>query len=114
MGRFEVKRLSLVLEPALRDIEQAGEEREHLPALYAGLLDVSRGRLYAYTARDKKAFTTALHLITKGSYHIGASADNRTGHRTDWMRSIVCSQGPQPICIRGGRIQTRTRTTTRT
>ena len=77
MSRFEVKRLSLVLEPALRDIKQAGEERDHLPALYAGLLDVRRGRLYAYTARDKKAFTTALHLITKGSYHIGASADDK-------------------------------------
>ena len=77
MGRFEVKRLSLVLEPALRDIKQAGEERDHLPALYAGLLDVRRGLLDTYTARDKKAFTTALHLITKGSYHIGASADDK-------------------------------------
>jgi tetratricopeptide (TPR) repeat protein len=77
MGRFEVKRLSLVLEPAIRDIKQAGEERDHLPALYAGLLDVRRGLLDAYTARDKKAFTTALHLITKGSYHIGESADDK-------------------------------------
>ena len=63
--------------PAMRDTRLAAEEQDHLPALYAGLLYVRRGRLSAYMACDRKAFTEAIHLITKGSNHIGATDDDK-------------------------------------
>ena len=71
IGRFEFTGNSDVLQAALRDYDEAVEEQDNLPALYAGLLHVRRGLLDAYTARDKQEFTAALHLITKGSNHIG-------------------------------------------
>ncbi len=77
MGRFEVTRNSSVLQAAVRDTHSAEEEQDQLPALYTGLLYVRRGLLSAYMARDKKAFTTALHVVTKGSNHIGASPDDK-------------------------------------
>ena len=84
MGRFEASRNSEVLQVAVRDTNAAVEEQDDLPALYAGLLHVGKGLLDAYTARDRKAFTTALHLITKGSKHIGVDhPDKRIIARLD-------------------------------
>ncbi len=77
IGRFESTLNRQFLLPAMRDTHLAGEEQDHLPALYAGLLYVRRGRLSAYMACDRKAFTAALHLIMKGSNHIGATDNDK-------------------------------------
>ncbi len=75
--RFESTLNCEVLQAAIRDYSEAVEEQDNLPALYAGLLYVRRGLLDAYTARDRKAFTAALHLITKGSNHISVADDDK-------------------------------------
>jgi hypothetical protein len=77
IGRFESTGNSEVLQVAVRDCNEAVEEQDNLPALYAGLLHVRRGLLDAYTARDRKEFTAALHIIAKGSNYVGASSDDK-------------------------------------
>ena len=84
IGRFESTLNRDVLEPAIRDTSSALKEQDNLPALYTGLLYVRRGLLDAYTARDWKAFTAALHEIAKGSNYIGAGdSDKRIIARLD-------------------------------
>lgn len=77
MERFELTSNPDVLQEARRDIQVARKCQERLPALYKGLLQVRCGLLDAYMARDKEAFTAALHLITKGSNSIGEAADDK-------------------------------------
>jgi hypothetical protein len=77
IGRFESTGNRDVLEAALRDFNDAVKEQSHLSALYAGLLHVRKGLLDAYTASDRQAFTAALHLIAKGSNHIGGAVDDK-------------------------------------
>ncbi len=92
MARFESTGNREVLQAAVRDINAALEEQDALPALYAGLLEVSRGRLSAYTAESRKAFTTALHAITKGSRSIGMSnPDKRIIARLDSEHCLLAS-----------------------
>ena len=76
IGRFESTGNSDILQVAVRDYNEAVEERANLSAFYVGLLHVRKGLLDAYTARDRKAFTVALHGIAKGSNYIGASSDD--------------------------------------
>ena len=84
MSRFESILNCQYLRLAQRDLHLAREEQDSLPALSAGLLSVQRGRLSAYTARDRQAFTSALHFITKGSNQIGVGdADKRIIARLD-------------------------------
>ena len=77
IGRFEFTLHCQFLQPAVRDINLVGEEQYQLPALYRGLLYVRCGLLSAYMAHDKKAFTTALYEVAKGSNSIGASPDDQ-------------------------------------
>ena len=74
---FKVTGNSKVLEVAAKDYHDAVQEQGNLAAFYVGLLHIRKGCLDAYAARDKKEFTAALRLITKGSNHIGASSDDR-------------------------------------
>ena len=84
MSRFECTLNRQCLRLAQRDLHLAREEQDHLPALSAGLLEVQRGRLCAYMAESRQAFTSALHFITKGSNQIGVGdADKRIIARLD-------------------------------
>ena len=92
MGRFESTLNRQVLQVAVRDYNEAVKEQSHLSAFYAGLLNIRKGVLDAYTASDKKEFTAALHLIEKGSNSIGAApSDKRITARLDQERCMLTS-----------------------
>jgi hypothetical protein len=79
-----------VLQVAMKDFNDAAKEQSSLEPLHAGLLSVRRGLLDAYTARDRQAFTAALHLVAKVSNHISVGdSDKRIIARLDEERCML-------------------------
>jgi hypothetical protein len=90
LGRFETTKDPGSIQTAIDDYAKAVQEKDQLSPFYSGLLDVRRGLLDAYLARDNKEFTDALQCITQGSNQIGLSPDDvRIVARLDYERYMV-------------------------
>jgi hypothetical protein len=90
LGRFETVSDPRSMQTAIDDYAQAVQEKDKLSPFYSGLLDVRRGLLDAYIARDNQEFTNALRVITQGSKQIGLSPDDvRIVARLDYERYML-------------------------
>ncbi len=62
---------------AIDDYTRAEQEKRQLAPVHFGHVQIRKGVLDAYTARDKEEFNTALKMIDSGAKQIGVASDDK-------------------------------------
>ncbi len=87
MNQFELTGDQSVLTQSLADFQATEAVQKHVSPFYQGLVDVRRGVVLAYTAKDEGEFKTALTIIDGVGSQIGeVSADPNVAARLDVER----------------------------
>jgi len=89
-GNFETTRNVSTIRSAYDDCLMADQRKANLPGLYLGLMQVRKGLLDAYVARDGGEFLDALNTLEAGSKHINSfPEDGRVSTRLDYERYMI-------------------------
>jgi tetratricopeptide (TPR) repeat protein len=84
---FEQTRNYDVLTGALTDFQAAEAIQSRVSPFYQGMVNIRRGLVYAYLAKDKGEFTRGLNIIDQASKQIGKQSDDkRVAARLDTER----------------------------
>ena len=86
ISQFELSGDHSVLTQSLADFQATDTVQKNASPFYQGLVNVRKGLVYAYTARDKGEFTTALNLIDSAGKQINLPADPNVAARLDVER----------------------------
>lgn len=87
ISQFELTSDQGVLKQSLADFQATEAVLKHASAFYQGLVNVRKGLVYAYTAKDAKEFTAALNIIDAAGNQVGqVSADPHVAARLDLER----------------------------
>jgi tetratricopeptide (TPR) repeat protein len=84
---FERTRDFSMLSQSLTDFQATETTRGKVSSFYQGLVDVRKGLVYAYTARDRSEFGSALKILDAAGKQIGQAPDDlRIAARLDLER----------------------------
>lgn len=87
ISQFELTGDPSVLTQSLADFQATDAVQKRVSSFYQGLVNVRKGLVYAYTARDPQEFTAALKIIDAAGNQIGqVSVDPNVAARLDVER----------------------------